>query len=468
MTRGRLSFLRSALLLAALLPLGSARAATKPKCPNVLILFDKSGSMAEEPNGTFTQCDSDSDCAAAPRKCITAAVACQSPTSKMSVAAKNIGDVVAGANASLRFGLSYYGASQACSAQAGNVVNSVACGYSTSTPIRTALGALTPSGATPSGAALEAVSRLGDLTDATRARYLIVVTDGQPSCLLPPDETVDTEKPNPNAPGSRSIEAIQALQVSGVKTFVVGFGGVTANPNAVAILNGMARAGQPAYPDGGFAKAFSASDGTALNTALNEVLSRAQGELGAGGCDDSCASQGCPSGQRCNTNAVPAVCVADPCNPNPCQSGEYCRQEGNAAVCIRGCVETCASGKACVDGLCTTDRCNQGTCRSDCPTGQAPDVTGQCAADQCPTLLAQGRCPTDTPYCLYNTCFGNQRPATTGTSGGGETQDAGGTTGRRPNGSVSTEGGCGCTSVDALSLAAVLVAGLGSVARRRR
>jgi hypothetical protein len=91
--------------------------------------------------------------------------------------------------------------------------------------------------------------------------------------------------------------------------------------------------------------------------------------------DNTCRSQGCPSGQVCV--GAPPACQPDPCAGIACPAGMYCA-DGN---CVGACPETCMRGDQCVDGMCQPDPC----AGVDCP-GQAcavVDGVGMCVADQC-------------------------------------------------------------------------------------
>jgi hypothetical protein len=217
-------------------------------------------------------------------------------------------------------------------------------------------------------------------------------------------------------------------------------------------------------------QAYSATDPASLSSALEQVLSKASGELGLGGCDDSCISQGCNSSDRCDTSQSPPVCVPDVCKAYTCSDpSQFCRDTGGTPQCFGACTEGCPQGQACVDGSCVADNCHLGSCTT-CPAGQAADVNGTCQPNQCGVI--QPRCPSSAPFCDYNTCHAGAAQTTTGTSGsttGGATGSSGSTGGttasHRPNGNISNSG-CGCQSAGA-DLAGLALLALGLRRRSR-
>jgi hypothetical protein len=445
--------------------------ANKPKCPNVLILLDRSCSMADQPgqDGTAVSCSTSLNTCntnGCPNNCYTDACACKDPSAKIVVAQNVLQDVLLGGNgvpapsSSIRFGFSFFPdqpatGSSDCSAANIAASRGVHCDYNTNQTIATNLSSIEPGGGTPTAESINAMAATADLTDTSRPRYMLLLTDGEPGCGSQSSTTASRN----------AINAVTSLHTQGVTTFVVGFGQVSGNATALNTLNGMAKAGQDNYVDGGTPTAYTATDQTSLANALSAIVSQATGELGIGGCDDSCVAQGCPTGQVCDTTQNPPVCATDVCYGITCDPDNFCREDhdsnGNPVpVCVPACVQGCPTGQACVDGQCLTDNCNRGTCQN-CPTGQSPDQDGNCQGDQC--LAIEQRCPSDAPYCLYNNCYGNYRAPTSSTSGGaGSSGGANGTggsgsTGKHTGTTNVTSSGCGCNSIGADGLLAAML-----------
>ncbi|MCC6622108.1 MAG: VWA domain-containing protein [Deltaproteobacteria bacterium] len=109
-------------------------------------------------------------------------------------------------------------------------------------------GAGTSSG-TPIAEALRSLVDYDGLEDATRANYVVLVTDGESSC----------------DPPSPEVEELLA-EVPSIRTFVIGFGGEV-DPDE---LNAMAEAGGTALP--GDTKYYQADDPLSLGAALDTIV----------------------------------------------------------------------------------------------------------------------------------------------------------------------------------------------------
>jgi hypothetical protein len=456
---------------------GSAAWATTPRCPNVMLLLDHSGSMVDLPSadGSAQECIQHNNGSFSCPSGVSGTCYdlgnqvdfCVEPGSKISGARQVIQSVLLGGNGvaapdpHIRFGFSDFPADQDgtyCDVYASNVP--IDCDYGTAQTIVNTVNALAPLGSTPTGPALRALLNDPQMKAATgRNRYVVLVTDGQPTCG---DDPTGTN-------GADAIQAVKDLKAASIQTFVVGFGTVTGNAGAVHTLQAMAAAGST-QANGQPGAYFPAADAASLSTALSSILSRATGELGGGGCDDSCVGQGCPSGQRCDTSGAAPACVADPCAGTTCAANEFCRSDEGSAVCVAGCGPGCPAGQACIDSQCLPDNCAGGTCAT-CGAGQAPDVNGTCVANQCGHIA----CPVSAPLCTYNNCHASTPRTTTssGSTGGGSTggSTTGGSTGSRPaNGNISSAG-CGCEHSGGDVAAEVLGLGLlaaGLRSRRRR
>lgn len=193
---------------------------------NVLIVLDHSGSMQETIGGR-----SKWDTATAAVRAVTAQNA---------------------NNPRLRFGLQLFSMNDTV-CNAGQVAVSV--GPANVSAISNALPSLANGRQTPIGGALRVAASSGELNDATRANFVLMLTDGMENC------------------GGAPVAEVEGLFNRGVRTYSVGFGGaVDANRlSQMAIKGGTARATTPRY--------FQADDPGELQAALNAIAS------GAASCD---------------------------------------------------------------------------------------------------------------------------------------------------------------------------------------
>jgi len=393
------------------------------KCPDVLFVLDASDSMNNPPGGTVTQ-------------------------SKISIARQVIGQVLLGdpdagvapADPRIRFCYMYFPASNCAPSTTAPLP--VPCDFNTEQDIVSTVNAQSLKNSTPTAEALEAAKGSTDMQDTSRPRFVVVVTDGLPTCG--------------NDAGGRAIGAVGDLFAQDVTTFVVGFGSEAAN--AQKTLSGMAALGQPPLSDGGSAAYYQANDGTSLAAALSDILGRAGGELGGSTCDP-CADATCTASEKCVLDGGAPTCVPDPCRAVTCASGQFCRPSGSTASCVEACAAGCPAGQACIDGSCVTDGCNRGTC-AHCSGGEVATIDGGCGPNECASI----NCPIAEPVCLYGSCSA-LASVDAGSSSSGASGSASGTTGGR-NGAVASSG-CGCSSVDAFGLLA-LVGGAFALGLRRK
>jgi hypothetical protein len=347
----------------------------------------------------------------------------------------------------LRYGLELFGdvmavnyehgcgvSSAGCEYPAENC-NTVACGYGTApsiTAVLDRLGDQQVAGATPTGPAIVEAGKRADMNDTSRPRYIILVTDGNPSVCT-------------DSPLSDAINALNDIRTQkNVHTFVLGFGGGDADDlNQLAVAGGKPRAAdcdqQQCY--------YSANSAAELNAALSAIVSVVDGEFGgATSCDDSCYAQGCPSGQICKSGA----CGADPCASVSCPSG----------VCVEGqcqatCAEPCAVNQRCNNGQCVADV----PCSPECTERNQICVSGQCVENYCSGASATLQCPAGYE-CLDNGCQKAKAPIVPDAGQDVVTSDGGG-----PGGTVAKGGGC-CGG-GGTRAAAIFMFGLGLVAMER-
>jgi hypothetical protein len=191
---------------------------------NFLIVLDQSGSMGETLPAGGT---------------------------KWNLATAALKSVTSTNQTAIRFGLSMFPGATKCSEGS----NFVPVGDSTAAAIASAFPVKSNGSGTPIGAALQLAAMRPELTDVTRANYVLLVTDGMENCQGDP------------------VAAVKALAAKGVKTYVVGFGAdVDATRLAqMAVEGGTARLTTPKY--------YQADDQGTLNTAFTQIAA------GAVGCD---------------------------------------------------------------------------------------------------------------------------------------------------------------------------------------
>lgn len=210
--------------------------------PDVLVVQDKSLSMNDDSN--------DNAC--------TGGCRANSKWSQVSAAIEN---VVMTTQATVNWGLKFFGNDNMCGVTAGATVGIATNNY---TAIQAAFAGTAPSSYTPTETALNsAVAYLQTLTDPN-PKYLLLATDGLPNC--PPGGK------NATADDSAGAEtAVTNAKTAGFDTFVVGIA-TTADAMATATLNQMAMNG--GVPQTGAATSYYAvSDTASLETALNSILS---------------------------------------------------------------------------------------------------------------------------------------------------------------------------------------------------
>jgi hypothetical protein len=156
--------------------------------PDVLLVVDKSGSMAQPLD--FTNF-----------------------TSKWDVMVDALRQVVEASDATINFGLALYPVGDEC----GTGTVSVPIAPNAAAAVMGGLNGVTfPDGATPTHATLMAAATYYQARAANpNGRYVLLATDGEPNCgpLGPEDDT-----------SAETVAAATALATAGVKTYVIGFG----------------------------------------------------------------------------------------------------------------------------------------------------------------------------------------------------------------------------------------------------
>ncbi|MHB8876238.1 MAG: vWA domain-containing protein [Myxococcaceae bacterium] len=175
-------------------------------------------------------------------------------SSKWWAASQAVQSVTSQNDQAIRFGLALYpGISGTARCQTGSVV--VPVGDSKAAAVKAMLPADAVGNSTPIATALQVAAAAPELTDATRANFVLLVTDGQENC-----------GGNPTIP-------VQQMFSRGIKTYVVGFGSAVnaAGLAQLATVGGTARVGGVKY--------YQADDPATLNAAMGAIAA------GAMGCD---------------------------------------------------------------------------------------------------------------------------------------------------------------------------------------
>lgn len=357
------AFVFGAVSLAA----GEARA---EKCPLVVIVLDRSGSMDTTVPGTSK--------------------------SRWQVATEALTQLVQTKGDQLPFGLLTFTELNFASCTDFSAEAKISPATGTKQMILQQLMTLMPADGTNTGQAVDkAVEMINQqlTTDPSRTKgFIILVTDGAPACA-----------PSGQSEPKFTVDRIAAAKAAGVDTFVVGMPGVV-----IDAMNMMSAAG--GHPcsgctSGGQAVSFyDASSPQALQQALDAITSSiTMGEFGGGMCDDSCVTNGCDAGKIC----VNAACITDPCagyrdTTNPkCAPGDYCWTDGTSGGCRPACSVACTADEFCsMDGT----RClPKNLCNQTCSVPGQICVDGKCKDDPCRFTV----CPAGTMCATgYGTCSG--------------------------------------------------------------
>ena len=192
--------------------------------PDLLIIQDKSGSMADD--------ESDNPCGGrnAPAMCV----------SKWTDITTGINMVVAQTDTTIRWGLKFFANDNGCGVNAGAAVP---IGPGSGPAIAAAIMATRPGGSTPTAAAVTSgATYLMGLTDPN-PKYILLATDGEPNCGAMAAKTSDDD-----AAGAEAAVSMAAM--AGIPVFVVGVGNVASavmTLDALAVNGGRPQATEPKY-----------------------------------------------------------------------------------------------------------------------------------------------------------------------------------------------------------------------------
>lgn len=313
------------------------------KCPNLVIVLDRSGSMESAPDGGSAM----------------------PPNRKWDIAVAAVESIIKEYDGQLPMGLSMFASDGSC----GGGILDVPPAYDSGKQILQEVHTATPNSATPTGDTVKNMAKEAILRDPSREQYLLLITDGDPNCSsgTEPDYTV------------KAI-ADAFKQTPSIKTFVVGFGALPTS--ASMAMDQMAEAGgQPLKNQP--RKYYAAENGAALNAALRDIFRIVTGgEDPAMFCDDTCYSNGCSPCTQC----IRGECKQNPCSGVVCGPGRYCYSDGvQPGRCVAACTRRCPDGT----------RCEMGSCiKSDCP---APCIAGFVCNPASKRCEADPLCPDNVP-----------------------------------------------------------------------
>jgi hypothetical protein len=162
-------------------------------------------------------------------------------TRKWDLTVPAVNEVITQTNAQIAWGLKTFPEATPCSVT--NVID-VPIASANAATVTAAVTATTPEGdGTPTGDAMNAaVAYLQGLDAAgdTDQKYILLATDGEPSCVGGTETSQSTARPH-------AAQAVAAAVTAGYHTFVVGV--ATTKTTAMQALNDMAVAGGEARPD---------------------------------------------------------------------------------------------------------------------------------------------------------------------------------------------------------------------------
>jgi hypothetical protein len=211
---------------------------------NMMILLDRSGSMAWAPDQTVFVDDP---------------VGANDPRSRWQIALGAVKALADEYDGQIELGLSFY-PRPGTNCQAANPTLGI--GQGSAAAIRGALDAASPQGGTPSGPALDHMaSSEPRLHESDRENVILYITDGEENC----GPSGANSAP---APEASQVAAAGRLLAQGIRTFVVGFTGDV----GIDELNATAEAGGTARDDDEL-KFFLATDAASLEEALREIAS---------------------------------------------------------------------------------------------------------------------------------------------------------------------------------------------------
>jgi von Willebrand factor type A domain-containing protein len=200
--------------------------------PDLLLILDKSGSMANQPDDT---------------PCMGGGATCETKWGDM---AAGLNMVVTQTATTIRWGLKFFSSNNGCGV---NQAVDVPVGPNNAAAIDAAINMTMPGGDTPTALAIDAgVAYLMGLTD-TNPKYILLATDGEPNCAMAATGGRYGGRYGGGATQDDSAgaeAAVTAAATAGFPVFVVGVGNVTpaiATLDQLAINGGRPQPTEPRY-----------------------------------------------------------------------------------------------------------------------------------------------------------------------------------------------------------------------------
>ena len=189
------------------------------KPAKVFLVLDRSGSMEDPPDGASAS------------------------TTKWNLVVPSLNQVIGQTDAQIKWGLKTFPEGDVAYCTVTDTID-VQIAASNAAAVTAAITRTTPKGnGTPTGDAMKAAVKYLKSLDAagdTDQKYVLLATDGEPSCVGGSETSQDTARPY-------AVQAVTDAATAGYHTFVIGVS--TTKTNARQALNDMAVAGLEARPD---------------------------------------------------------------------------------------------------------------------------------------------------------------------------------------------------------------------------
>lgn len=197
---------------------GTTTISTNRAPTDVLIVLDRSGSMAESIGG-------DCYCNGA-QGGVPACASKANCTDRWSAVKTAVGNTVA-ANPNISWGLSFFSASGNCGV---SLRPQVLIGTDSGAAIQSLIGSTIPNSYTPTAAAINAAAIYLSGVNDGNTRTILLATDGNPNCGV--------GQPNDADDMPATLEAIDTTYAQGFQVFVVGIGPSATNLGQMAVHGG--------------------------------------------------------------------------------------------------------------------------------------------------------------------------------------------------------------------------------------
>lgn len=217
-----------------------------PKIADVLMVLDRSGSMENVPEGAPSG----------------------STTTKWQIVVPAMEQIVTATQSSIWWGLKTFPEAASdgksdCAGPLGNIPD-VGVGAKNGTTMTNTIAATTPNGnGTPTGDAIKAATAYLKTVNDTNPKYLLLATDGEPTCVGTTDDD--------DSAGPYAVQAVSDALAAGFPTFVVGI--ATTKTTSNSRLTALAQAGGEAIASTNplASHYYLANDAAGLQSALQAI-----------------------------------------------------------------------------------------------------------------------------------------------------------------------------------------------------